>query len=516
MKTRAFDQTEEVADALPQPSELPEGWEVSRMGLIADVIGGGTPKTSEPDNFSENGHPWITPADLSDFESVHIKRGRRGLTDKGLRSSSATMMPSGAVLMSSRAPIGYVAVAANPLSTNQGFKSFVCHPGVVPEYCYHWLKFIKPHLEKMGSGTTFLEISGGRAREIPVIVAPTAEQKRVVAKVQDLMTRQKAAREHLSRASMILKRLRQAVLAAACSGRLTEDWRITHSKEVQRATNGESARKGGGPLEKLGRSQNQGLYELPTSWRWATLAEACERITVGHVGPMAKEYLASGVPFLRSQNVREFRFDLIGLKFISPSFHQTLAKSALRPGDVAVVRSGNAGVACVIPEDLPVANCADLVIIRPSAVLDPQFVCIFINSSWGRSHVDEVKVGIAQSHFNIGEARQTLFPMPPLHEQREIVRRVEALFKLADAIEGRVAVTTKGAERLGQAILAKAFRGELVPTEAEVARREGREYEPASALLERIRVRHEAGGAAAGRPKRQPNDRRNALGHFQK
>lgn len=180
------------------------------------------------------------------------------------------------------------------------------------------------------------------------------------------------------------------------------------------------------------------------------------------------------------------RFDPIGLKV---HFSKV---PALHPGDVTVVRSGYAGVACVIPDSIPEANCADLVIVRPSTAIDPHYACIFINSSAGRAHVDEVKVGIVQSHFNIGSAKKTPIPLPPVAEQREIVRRVGTLFKLADTIEIRVAAAIRRADKLTQSILAKALRGELVPTEAELARREGREYEPASVLLERIKNQRES------------------------
>jgi type I restriction enzyme S subunit len=317
-------------------------------------------------------------------------------------------------------------------------------------------------------------------KDLPISLAPVNEQHRIVAKVDELLLQVNSARDHLSRIPAILKRFRQAVLAAASSGRLTEDWR---GGLVSTTTS-------------LGKVSEPGevepLFDLPASWRWSSFASVCDDITVGHVGPMANEYRETGIPFLRSQNVREFRFDPKGLKYVSREFHKQLEKSTLHPGDVAVVRSGNAGVACVIPDDIKEANCADLVIIRPAFVLDPHYACIFINSNAARAHVDEVKVGIAQGHFNIGSARKTPVPLPPLEEQRQIARRVGVMFRLADTIEERVTNASLCADKLTQSILAKAFRAELVPTEAELARREGREYEPASVLLERIRKERES------------------------
>ena len=113
---------------------------------------------------------------------MYVTRGRRFLSDQGLRTSSAVMLPKGTVLFSSRAPIGYVAIAGTEVSTNQGFRSFVLGPDVLPEYVYYWLRFAKPLAEQLASGTTFLEISGTNCGSIPIRLAPRAEQKRIVEK----------------------------------------------------------------------------------------------------------------------------------------------------------------------------------------------------------------------------------------------------------------------------------------------------------------------------------------------
>ena len=120
------------------------------------------------------------------------------------------------------------------------------------------------------------------------------------------------------------------------------------------------------------------------SWRKAKLKDLCYEITVGYVGPMAAEYTTQGIPFLRSQNILPFRLDLSSIKFISPQFHKKIKKSTLRPGDVAVVRTGYPGTACVIPDQLPEANCADLVILRTLPELDPFYLAYIFNSAWGR------------------------------------------------------------------------------------------------------------------------------------
>ena len=175
------------------------------------------------------------------------------------------------------------------------------------------------------------------------------------------------------------------------------------------------------------------------SWPTVQLEEVCEHITVGHVGPMVNEYIESGVPFLRSQNVRPFRFDPTELKFIAPAFHAKLKKSALRPMDVVVTRSGaNTGQCCIIPPHLTDANCSDLVIIRPSERIDPWYLMYVLNSDWGRATIAGGVVGAAQHHFNIGVARIFPVQLPPLPVQRRIAGILSAYDELMENSQRRI------------------------------------------------------------------------------
>ena len=146
--------------------------------------------------------------------------------------------------------------------------------------------------------------------------------------------------------------------------------------------------------------------------RKVKLKDVCDRITVGHVGPMADKYTTGGVPFLRSQNIMPFRLNLDEVKFIPPDFHESLRKSSLRPGDVAVVRTGYPGTACVIPNSFSELNCADLVVITPSKELNPYFLAAIFNSAWGIASVAGNLVGVAQQHFNVGAARELEVSLP--------------------------------------------------------------------------------------------------------
>ena len=160
------------------PFEIPDSWAFVRLKHIGTVVGGGTPKTNAP-SYWDGEIPWITPADLSGYAAMYISSGRRKITEDGLKTSSAHLMPQGTVLYSSRAPIGYVAISDNPITTNQGFKSVVPYNFWMSEYLYYCLKARTPDIEQRATGTTFKEISGSAMAETIVPLPPLAEQQRI-------------------------------------------------------------------------------------------------------------------------------------------------------------------------------------------------------------------------------------------------------------------------------------------------------------------------------------------------
>jgi type I restriction enzyme, S subunit len=143
------------------------------------------------------------------------------------------------------------------------------------------------------------------------------------------------------------------------------------------------------------------------SWPEIELDEVCINITVGYVGTMADEYVDRGVLFLRSQNILPYRLNLESdqIKYISSDFNNKISKSILNSGDIAIVRTGYPGTACVIPEGFREVNCADLVIVRPDKLkADSTFLCYYINSPVGKGAIFGSLVGVAQQHFNVGVA----------------------------------------------------------------------------------------------------------------
>lgn len=159
-------------------------WIECKISDIGTVVGGATPSTKKPENYENGTIAWITPKDLSTFSGRYIQHGERNITEAGLRSCSTQLLPKNTVLFSSRAPIGYVAIAANDVCTNQGFKSVISNENTNPLFLYYLLKYNKDKIEGMGSGTTFKEVSGNTMKNI-VVSVPT--DKKVQERISSML-----------------------------------------------------------------------------------------------------------------------------------------------------------------------------------------------------------------------------------------------------------------------------------------------------------------------------------------
>ncbi|WP_222933302.1 restriction endonuclease subunit S [Pseudomonas fragi] len=451
-------------------SELPKGWVAASlnelMGTKSLFSDGDWIESKDQDPNGEN--RLLQLADIGDGQ--FINKSSRFVNDEKFEALNCTELKEGDVL---------IARMPDPLGR-------ACLMPYLPQRCLtvvdvamfrtgetgvsnKWLMYllnspqVRAEIELNSSGTTRKRIARGKLGEMALPIPPLAEQTRIAQKLDGLLAQVDTLKARIDAIPALLKRFRQSTLTAAVSGRLTEEWRKQNS-----------------PLDSA---------EL-VDWRQTIFGEICREITVGYVGKMADQYKESGVPFLRSQNVRPLRFAPENILYISEEFHTTIIKSRLEPGDLAIVRSGAPGVTCVIPESLPISNCSDLVIARPSEKLNPWFGCIYMNSEIAQRNVADNQVGVAQQHFNVGSMKKMPINLPPIDEQTEIVRRVEQLFTFAEQLEARVDSAKSRIDLMTQSILAKAFRGKLVPQDPN--------DEPASVLLERIKAQR----AAAPKAKR--------------
>lgn len=447
--------------------EVRDGWTSAALGDLVQP----SPEKIEPQD-----------APRSKYLSLeHVESGSHRILGRGLGSdvgSTKAVFRRGDVLYGKLRPYlnkvcipdfdgicstDFLVFRPSPALDQRLLMHFLSQPGTV-EYANHH-----------SSGVQLPRVSFEKLAELEVPIPPLAEQKRIVAKVEELLARVNAARERLARVPAILKRFRQAVLSAACDGRLTEEWRGSRHGE-----------RGVGPASLA----REALQQLPESWRWVRFGDLLRELRNGlsprpHIEP-------PGHPILRISAVRSALVDLEDHRYLRDA-KGSIEQYRLEDGDLLFTRYNGSldllGV-CGMVKGVgrrTILYPDKLMRVRLGETVRNSYAEAFFGSPGARERLTGgAKSSAGQQGVSGQDLKNQAFALPPLAEQDEIVRRVEALFKLADVIEKRVAVATARAEKLTQAILAKAFCGELVPTEAELARREGREYEPAADLLERI------------------------------
>ncbi len=415
---------------------VPKSWEWVSAKDIATIVGGGTPKANDPENFSNDGIKWITPADLTGYSSAYISGGRRDLSEKGYSSSGASLLPKGTVLFTSRAPVGYCVIAANKISTNQGFKSLVLEGNISPEFIRHYLLASKEYAESLASGTTFLELSGKRMGELQIPLPPLAEQRRIVHKLDRLTAHSTTARTHLTALKTLVERYRLAIIDNAFS-----------------------------------------MLDLSIP-----LIEAVEKdrgIPYGIV--QTGKHTSGGVPTVRAGDIKQFTVGKDALKLVSKNVSDQYARTILRGGEVLIAIRGSVGETCVVPKDMAGCNISREVALVPVRDgFDARFVMFFLKSQRATEFIRVNVKGIAQTGINLRDLRKLLLPALEYEEQREIVRRIDAAFARIDLLAGEAERALKLLGHLDQRILERAFCGGLVS--------QNPEDEPAAALLARIKT----------------------------
>lgn len=422
-------------------TKLPEGWVEAKISDVAKIASGGTPSTSNASYF-DGDIPWITPVDLSGYKRKYINKGRRTLSESGLNNSSAKLLPRNTVLFSSRAPIGYVAIAKINLATNQGFKNLLPNEFYDPSYAYYYLKFIKDYAESQASGTTFKELSGSKMGELPFLLAPLKEQKRIADKLDNLYHHLDALNERLDKIPVLLKQFRENVLTQAIAGKLID---VEFS------------------FKKLG--------DLIVDIKYGTSKKS--------------DYKTLGVPVLRIPNIKgDGTIDTSDLKYAMLDKSEE-AKLKLKENDILLIRSnGSVSIlgrsALVNKEITGFVYAGYLIRVRCNEKL---ILPAYLNLVLASPVIRKVIEGNARSttgvnNINSEEVKALLIPFPTLENQRLIVAKVEQLFLIADTIERHYLTLNDTFNNLPSTILSKAFKGELVD--------QNPEDEPASVLLQKI------------------------------
>jgi type I restriction enzyme, S subunit len=510
---------------------VPDGWEWVKADDIADIIGGGTPPSKDLRNFSTDGIPWLTPADLTGYRDAYIGRGARDLSELGLSKSSAQILPKGTVLFTSRAPIGYCVIASQSLATNQGFKSLVLPDDISPEFLRYYLLASKDYAESLSSGTTFRELSAARMKGLEIPLAPRAEQRRIAAKIEALQERSRRAREALAEVGPLLEQFRQSVLAAAFRGDLTADWRAVHPDiepasellnriRAERRCRWEEAElakyeaKGQRPpnnwkdrYKEPESVDDSELPELPEGWCWTTLG-ALALIDSGEAFKK-KDYGTSGLRLFQIANVGFGKTLWQQRNYLPEHFAASHGFLLLENTDIAMalnrpVLDGRLKVTRLTDDDLPAILYQRVGRLRTAVSGIVDYLFAFMRSPLMLQQVESNLQGTDQPYINTSDIPDIIVPLAPLAEQIAILTIVSRSFDVEGTVEEQRSAALTELDQLDQSILTKAFRGQLVPQDSN--------DEPASVLLARIREqRARQAEAAKGTGKTTNMQRRDAM-----
>ncbi len=350
-----------------------------------------------------------------------------------------------------------------------------------------------------GMGRPVLNLSN--IRELRIGLPSFAEQKQIVAKLDELLAQVDTLKTRLDTIPSILKRFCQSVLAAAVSGKLTEDWRKTNkTKDIEKFVELINSKKEGRlkVRVKKGWDEELNLFNLPEKWAWVLNHKLAEdsrtAICAGPFGTIfkAKDFRDEGVPIIFLRHVKEDGFNqkkpkCMDLK-VWKEFHQ---EYSVYGGELLVAKLGEPpGESCIYPKNTGVSMVTPDVLKMnvDSRVVDINYLLYFFNSPISKQMIGELAFGATRLRIDIAMFKCFPIPMPPREEQTQIVNQVEKLFTFADQIEQRVKEAQKRVNNLTQSILDKAFRGELTA--------DWREQNPglisgensAEALLERIQT----------------------------
>ncbi|MDR9424346.1 MAG: restriction endonuclease subunit S [Marinobacter sp.] len=397
-------------------------WQEVRIGDVFKTGAGGTPLKSRKE-FYENGEvPWLLSGEISKRD---IKHAKNCITPIGLDNSSAKIFPKDSVLVAMYgATAGQVGILRINAATNQAVCAIYPSDEVLPEYLYYALLSKNQELVSKASGNAQPNISQSKIRNTKILLPSIFEQKRIVAILDEAFAGIDAAIANTEKNLANARELFESYL-------------------------------------------NSLFLRNVESWPEKRLDGLCEKITVGHVGSMAQRYQGEGIPLLRSQNIRPFEIDLNKVVYIDSVFHAELKKSALKPGDLAIVRTGYPGTAAVIPECLSPVNCSDLVIVRPSSEVSSHYLAVVFNSPYGKSAVTGALVGAAQKHFNVTAAKAAQIPLPSRKEQDNVVSEAAAIRAECLDLGKKYSQKLSALSELKQSLLQKAFSGELTANFAE-------------------------------------------------
>lgn len=359
-----------------------------KLGEVCKVVSGTTPKSSCPEYWNGTLN-WVTPAELKDDSDI-VYETERKITLRAVQDTGLKPFPIGTVLLSSRAPIGKVAISGREMYCNQGFKNLVCSGSIYNRYLYHFLKDKTEYLNALGRGATFKEISKDIVENIEIPLPPL-ETQRHIATVLDKVS-----------ALIALRRQQLDKLDELVKARFVEMFGTENDFD---------------------------------QWDCCRICDVAD-IGVGVVIKPTQYYADEGIPAFRSLNVGEMHVNDYDWIYFTKEGHQKNQKSVIHRGDVLVVRSGAPGTACVATEKYEGYNAVDIIIAHPdNRKVNSVFLAAFTNMPHGMNQIRAKTGGAAQQHFNVSGYKSMRLIMPSIELQNQFAAFVTQTEKTKAAVQ---------------------------------------------------------------------------------
>ena len=427
---------------------LPKGWVWTTLEEISEIILGQSPPSS---TYNTNGEGLP-------FYQGKLEFGKLYPTPRKWCTAPKKIAEEGDVFISIRAPVGPTNICQEKSAVGRGLAAIRGLGGIESFFILYLMRAFANEIASRGTGTTFDAITGNQLKTFEIPLPPLAEQRRIVAKLKMLFTQLDAAIDNLKKARVQLHRYRRSILKAAFEGELTKEWRERYSEELE-------------PMSVSEVSDMNSLPELPDGWVWTTLEEISE-IILGQSPPSTTYNTdGDGLPFY--QGKLEF-----GKFYPTPRKWCTAPKKIAEKGDIFISIRAPVGPTNLCPEKSAVGR--GLAAIRGLNGIQPFFILYLMRRF--ENEIASRGTGTTFKAITGNQLKTFQIPLPPLHEQEQIVFEIERYLSVADEIEATIASKLTQSERLRQSILKQAFSGKLIPQDPS--------DEPAEMLLARMKAEH--------------------------
>ncbi|WP_434618039.1 restriction endonuclease subunit S [Azospirillum sp. B2RO_4] len=487
--------------------EMPAGWTLATLAELGELARGKSKHRPRNDSklFGDK-YPFIQTGDVSNAQG-EITSAKIFYSDFGLNQSR--LWPKGTLCITIAANIAETAILGFDACFPDSVVGFRGEHACDTKYISYYFPTVKGELQKFAPATAQKNINLETLSNVVVPLPPLPEQYRIVEKIEALTTRVRRAREALDTLPALIDRYRQSILAAAFRGDLTAEWRQHHgavpgAKEIRESLRAQAnilASEKQRPRKRLETAlvddrPSINLSECPSSWAIMTMEEVTDPTRLIQYGIlMPGPDVAEGVPYVKVMNIRNDMINVGDLNRTTRDIHDQFRRSELKKNDVLLTIRGTFGRVALVPSELEGGNITqDTARMAPLAGIMPAYIANYLRSPPVQQYLARVAKGVAVRGVNIGDLRPMPVPVPPYEEQLEICRELAKALEAVKRLERYVESIASRCSTLDQSILAKAFRGELVPQDPN--------DEPASVLLERIRAECAAAGPAPRRGRR--------------